>query len=414
MGNTPSTTDFNPYEILGVERDADLEEIKLAYKLKAKQLHPDRNRGKPDFEHKRDRFKLVQIAFDILSSNENRRQYDNQYGSTHVQMRDESRKAIGQAQQQEQPKAERKKFVPQGKFDNDAFNKAFQERRFADPNDRGYGEEMAPRLNPKDIRGDGQRNDDLDKPEMLFRSREAFNPEDFNKIFEYHKEQHQKQNPIIAQDDIEPAGFSLESQTPYTDIAVYEGAMILGRETNDFSGATAGSGTGNDGLLFSDYKQTFVRNAQNPGALSKNLLNDIRGRSYKGDVGAMSDSEFQKRLNDKQMAYRAQLVPEIPSGQRKASFAMAEQLYVKQKEEELRKEREEHKNIVMKYKDQYPQHLLDDLGISAATASTNTTTTNTVSDDPRTNRSINDLMRERNAIDQTTNWNQQRRRRPPF
>lgn len=401
MGNTPSTTDFNPYEILGVERDADIEEIKLAYKLKAKQLHPDRNRGKPDYEKKREKFKLVQVAFEILSSDEHRRQYDNEFGSTHAQMKESSRKAL--EQKQELAKAEKDRFVPKGQFDNDAFNKAFQERRFADPNDRGYGEEMAPRLKPEDVKG-GRRNDHLDEPEMIFSSREAFNSKDFNKIFEYRKEQYQKKNPIIAQEDIEPAGFSLGGQTPYTDIAVYEGAMILGKETQDF-----GNVGSMDNLIFSDYKQSFGQSASNPGNISKSTMDEIRGRKYQGDISAMTDSEFNQRLNEKQMAYRQPLTPQVPKGQRKASFAMAEQMYIKKKEEQIRKEREEQKKIVMKYKDQYPQHLLEDLGIHDNDQ--NATTTD-VSADPRTNRSINDLMRERNAMDHS--HGQFRRRRMPM
>lgn len=62
----------NPYEILGVPRDADADTIKKAYRRLARQLHPDVN---PDPETQ-ERFKDVTRAYEILSDPEKRRHYD--------------------------------------------------------------------------------------------------------------------------------------------------------------------------------------------------------------------------------------------------------------------------------------------------------------------------------------------------
>lgn len=61
------------YKILGVPRDADEEQIKRAYRKKAKQYHPDLNPGNAEAEAK---FKNVVEAYEVLGNAEKRRQYD--------------------------------------------------------------------------------------------------------------------------------------------------------------------------------------------------------------------------------------------------------------------------------------------------------------------------------------------------
>src|SRR5207249_11458639 len=61
------------YETLGVKREASEEEIKKAYRKLARQYHPDRNPGDKQAET---RFKEIQSAYDVLSANTKRAQYD--------------------------------------------------------------------------------------------------------------------------------------------------------------------------------------------------------------------------------------------------------------------------------------------------------------------------------------------------
>ena len=61
------------YQVLGVSPTASQTEIKSAYRLKAKDLHPDKNQGDLAREEK---FKAVSEAYDILSDSKKRAEYD--------------------------------------------------------------------------------------------------------------------------------------------------------------------------------------------------------------------------------------------------------------------------------------------------------------------------------------------------
>ena len=68
------------YDVLGVSKNATAQEIKSAYRKKAKEFHPDLNKDDPKAA---DKFKEAQEAYETLSDDNKRKMYD-QYGHAGV------------------------------------------------------------------------------------------------------------------------------------------------------------------------------------------------------------------------------------------------------------------------------------------------------------------------------------------
>ncbi|MEU8124477.1 molecular chaperone DnaJ [Spirillospora sp. NPDC049024] len=71
-----STKDYlekDYYKVLGVAKTASQEEIKKSYRKLARKYHPDANKGDAEAE---DRFKEVSEAYDVLSDEKRRKEYD--------------------------------------------------------------------------------------------------------------------------------------------------------------------------------------------------------------------------------------------------------------------------------------------------------------------------------------------------
>ena len=62
------------YDVLGVSKSANKDELKKAYRKLAMKYHPDRN---PDDSQAAEKFKELSEAYEILSDDQKRQTYDN-------------------------------------------------------------------------------------------------------------------------------------------------------------------------------------------------------------------------------------------------------------------------------------------------------------------------------------------------
>jgi len=73
---------LDPYRVLGVSRDASLDDIKKAYRKLSRQYHPDANINNPNGEQAEEKFKQIQEAYNQIVAQREKGQfgYDNPFG----------------------------------------------------------------------------------------------------------------------------------------------------------------------------------------------------------------------------------------------------------------------------------------------------------------------------------------------
>ncbi len=74
-------TEPDPYFVLGVDRDASLDEIRAAYRLLVAKYHPDKHQGNPLEGLAAEKMAEVNRAYEILSSPDRRADYDQSHGT---------------------------------------------------------------------------------------------------------------------------------------------------------------------------------------------------------------------------------------------------------------------------------------------------------------------------------------------
>ena len=329
---------FDPYNVLDIRRTATLDEIKTRFKKLTLKHHPDRNRRKRNYNPKI--YSDICKAYAILIDPNNRREFDHQFASSFMDLRETTKDFIADQNKQNvldvDVDSKQSRFSSRDKFgDGDlaAFNSFFDSNRAPTPNDHGYGGEMSERMSEKEAKSWSSSVQDL-RQKNLFKDT-SFNSQDFNKLFEENTCKDASRE-IIERSDVDPSAFSLAEQTQFTDIAVHNGNMIVGRDTKDYSKH------GGD-LGWVDYQRGFT-------TISEGLPNDLK-QSFRDDGNI--DRMFQQRMSE----HSHNPYDDIPEHDRK-SFAQSKQAIISQKARELEREQRLHKDIVFKYKNQYKDNYI--------------------------------------------------------
>lgn len=74
----------DPYEVLGVSRDASMDEVEQAYKSLVKKYHPDRYRDNPLRELAEEKLKEIIEAYEYIKSQRSSQTYSNNTYNPHT------------------------------------------------------------------------------------------------------------------------------------------------------------------------------------------------------------------------------------------------------------------------------------------------------------------------------------------
>jgi curved DNA-binding protein CbpA len=310
---------FNPYFMLDVVPDDSEAFITKAFRKKAKMWHPDKIKSKD-----KEKIKTAQVHFKVLIES--------------YEYIINKKRSVNHTKKREHIEVANNTTLKPKTIDNsdelELFNEEFDKLHIKSPNDFGY--EVSPRLK------ETKEYDNFEyKPYQLFDTKQ-FNPNDFNKMFEYQQQLHGN-NTEVGIYHKTTDGFNAYNGGDLgsaASVSSYNGIMIVG----DTYGQ---NGMGYYDANFSDYKKSFEA-PKNPETIIKLPENFESNISKK--VKPLSKQESQRQI-ELQMQNRNMNLNSGASS--KHNFKLQEQMLLEKQELELKQKIEQDKNMILQFQDMY-------------------------------------------------------------
>lgn len=317
---------FDPYDVLNIPRDSDLETIKQSFRKLTRVHHPDRNRKNPQYNPAY--YSRVCAAYEILSDPRKRMSFDQQHAPTWNVLRDNAKNYPTTAAPQRPPPAD----ISKGKFgesDLKNFNAMFEKSKKANPNDKGYGDQMLGRATEQEVKS-GRAAEPV---RNVFGSSSSVGEKAFNSRFESElkpKRANQSNgNKNLMERNGEPMGWAVGgSCAAFSEVSVYDG-IIVDKERDDFSKTDEATG-----LNYSDYMSGFETFTEQ---LPEN-------HHYYEAANKDVERVYNERLSQ---------LTQVPERGHNLSFSQSEAVLNQRREQQLAAEQQRNREYVTKYRDQY-------------------------------------------------------------
>lgn len=209
-----SNDKLDPYKILGVNKNCDLNDIKIAYKKLARQTHPDKGGNAYLFQ-------MITLSYEKLYNELKLKEIDKGFTELKIGSRDFIEN------QERLPKKNKNLYTSSNHNFQETFNKIYDDHKMPNAFDRGYGDMMHP---------SSKSREDINIKKTVI------NQKDFHKIFESAPLNKNNKKLIVYK---EP-----------TALPAHSGALsysIIGQDKiNDFSGSS------DTGLEYTDYRKAYT------------------------------------------------------------------------------------------------------------------------------------------------------------
>lgn len=319
---------FDPYEVFELPRDSDMNTIRQCFRKLTRVYHPDRNRNNPQYNPAH--YARICSAYEILSDPRQRAAFDQQHAPRWDTMKDAAKSYPVPAAVDHKTKKTGEGFQTKQSFGEGelrAFNSHFEKNKRANPNDKGYGDQMIGRTTEQDLK----RGRAVDAPTNLFGSAKV-GGEAFNSRFESElKSKRLRGGPNLMERSDEPAGWAMggASGAGFSEVSVYDG-IIVDKEREDFSKTDADL----TGLNYSDYMSGFT-------TLTEQLPED---HHYLQSDKKSIEKVYNERLSE---------LTAMPDRGHNLTYAQSEAMLSQQQEQRLAREQQRNREVVLKYRDQY-------------------------------------------------------------